>query len=178
MIDSTSARRSLRTRIPVIEILTDVIRERARLTSGEEIRRIGRMDVLAARLDLMSKIVNRDVTEILTDGKGKIAVSSGRMNAAQRTRMVVLCFEKMANQDVPDSKEDGSAMIIPIMDTMLRKRNRRYEIGNGAVTGMVRTVTGLGAASLSRVRSGWIQRSLRSHGGCIRRKTLSAGKKE
>ena len=161
-----------------IEIMTGVTRDPVPMASDVEIiRKIGRKDVRVATLAPMIMIVSRDVMEILTGGKEKITVTHAIMNAAQRKGTVVLCLAEMVSMDVLDLKEAGSAMIMAMLDPMVKKKDHLIVIDNGAVIDMVRIVTGLAVVSLNKSRNGWIQRSQRSRVGFIPRKTFSAGRK-
>lgn len=132
------------------------------------------MGVPAVRLDQMNMTANQGVMESLIDLKAKICA---RVSDSEKKKTAVFRLGEMAIRDVVDSKEAGSVMITP-MDMMVRKRSRQCEIGNGAVTNTVRTVSGTAAASLNRSLSGWTLPSQMSHGAYILSRTSNAGRRK
>ena len=63
-----------------------------------------------------------------------------------------------------------------MMLLMQMMTSQHFAIGNGVVTDMARTATGLVVLSLNKSRSGWIRMTGMSPGVRIPRKTLSAGR--
>jgi hypothetical protein len=85
---------------------------------------------------------------------------------------------RTASRDAPSSKEAGSVMRILRRAPMRMRTNHSYATENGVATDTAQTATGPAVLSSSKIPSGWIATTEMSHDARIRRKILSAGRRE